>query len=128
MKLKISFFGLAILFGLVSTVAVKADEPMARVDSNISMPLVINGSPVGDLPSSAPQGARVCIESEFKYTAEGERYRFEGWRLDRYVKTSAITTEEQPIPNPLIPGECIQATQSSMYSAFEFVNKSPGMG
>ena len=117
MRLKIILMGLTIVFSLLYVVAVAADEPVARVTSNVSMPLVINGSLVGDLPSSVAPGSRVCIESEFRYTAERERYRFDRWLFDSNETTNESRIEEREFRNSQLSGECIQAMDSGTYTA-----------
>jgi hypothetical protein len=124
MRLKGILMGLTIGFSLFYAVGVRGDEPvpsgapqLARITSNVSMPLRINNSLIGDLPRSVPVGSRVCIESEFKYTSEGERYRFEGWILDRGANTNPVTVEEQSTELPMYSSACIQPTQAGTYSA-----------
>ena len=58
MRLNIVLLGVTIGLGLFYVVGVNADEPVARVTSKVSMPLVINGSLVGDLPSWGEAGER----------------------------------------------------------------------
>ena len=116
-RLKVILTGLTILFSLSYAIGVNADEPVARVTSNISMSLVVNDSQFSDLPHSVPLGTRVCIESEFRYTSEGERYRFEGWLLDQNAKTDPNNVEEQSAELPALSSECIQTTHAGTYSA-----------
>jgi len=117
MRLKLGLFGLTIVLSLFYVVGVNADEPVARVTSNVSMPLVINGSLVGDLPSSISLGSRVCVESEFRYTAEGERYRFEKWRFDPDATINESSNEGRSSRSSQLSGECIQPTDSGTYTA-----------
>ena len=117
MRLKIVLSGLTIVLSLFYVIGVNADEPVARVTSNVSMPLVINGSLVGDLPSSVSLGSRVCIESDFRYTAEGERYRFEGWLFEADATTNGKNIAERSFRNSQLSGDCIQPTHPGTYAA-----------
>ena len=117
MRLKIILMGLTILLSLTYVVGASANEPVARVTSNVSMPLVINGSLVADLPSSVKRGSRVCVESEYRYTAEGERYRFDKWLFDSNDATNENRVEEREFRGSQLSGECIQTTDPGTYTA-----------
>lgn len=117
MQSKIVLLGLTIVLSLLYLDGVNADEPVARVTSNVSTSLIINGSLVGDLPSSVMRGSRVCIESEFRYTAGGERYRFERWVFEPDASTNGNSIQEHSFGSSQLSGECIQPTEPGTYAA-----------
>ncbi|MCS7207125.1 MAG: hypothetical protein NZ951_04210 [Dehalococcoidia bacterium] len=87
-----------VLVWLVFIPRVWAQGPISRVQTSHSVPLIVDGLRQTGFPRDLPMGTQVCAPGEFLYTAEGERYRFRGWRLHASLLPSLCILAIDPGP------------------------------